>query len=115
LEETFTDSGEFQATTSYYKENRTKASRAETAIRKIGNLYSNERDTHEKGQLKYGNNVQMGTENQFVLFYTAQQRPTDTICFIISHLENIEATSLPMLITASADTDMGDMFMRLVV
>ena len=37
------------------------------------------KDDHmQNGQLKPGYNVQMATENQFILFYTTHQRPTDT-------------------------------------
>lgn len=49
----------------------------------------------KNGQLKPGYNVQMATENQFILFYTIHQRPTDTRCFI-PHFEKLASTSLPM-------------------
>jgi hypothetical protein len=50
-------------------------------------------DHMKTGQLKPGYNVQMATENQFILFYTIHQRPTDTRCFI-PHLEKLASTSL---------------------
>ena len=43
-------------------------------------------DHMKNGQLKPGYNVQMATENQFILFYSIHQRPTDTRCFI-PHME----------------------------
>src|SRR3954462_8167067 len=52
-------------------------------------------DHMKNGQLKPGYNVQMGTENQFILFYTIHQRPTDTRCFI-PHMEKLAASTLPM-------------------
>ena len=65
------------------------------------------KDDHMKnGQLKPGYNVQMATENQFILFYTMHQRPTDTRCFI-PHLEKLSASSLPMPKTVIADAGYG--------
>ncbi|KJD42942.1 IS1182 family transposase [Paenibacillus terrae] len=46
-------------------------------------------DHMRNGQLKPGYNVQMGTENQFVLGYSVHQRPTDTKC-LKPHLEHLE-------------------------
>ncbi|BAQ10201.1 transposase [Bacillus sp. OxB-1] len=63
-------------------------------------------DHMKNGQLKPGYNVQMATENQFVLFYTIHQRPTDTRCFI-PHLEKLAASSLPMPKTVTADAGYG--------
>ncbi|WP_445659499.1 transposase [Aeribacillus sp. FSL M8-0254] len=60
-------------------------------------------DHMKNGQLKPGYNVQIGTENQFILFYTIHQRPTDTRCFI-PHMEKLASTSLPMPQTVIADT-----------
>lgn len=51
-------------------------------------------DHMNNGQLKPGYNIQMATENQFVLFYTIHQRPTDTRCFKL-HIEALKNTSLP--------------------
>nr|WP_245934824.1 transposase [Anoxybacillus vitaminiphilus] len=73
-------------------------------------------DHMKNGQLKPGYNVQMGTENQFILFYTIHQRPTDTRCFI-PHFEKLASSSLPMpKNTSSQMQDMGakkTMYMRL--
>lgn len=60
----------------------------------------------KNGQLKPGYNVQMATENQFVLFYSIHQRPTDTRCFIL-HMEQLAASSLPMPKTVIADAGYG--------
>ncbi|MGN1211600.1 MAG: transposase, partial [Candidatus Cryptobacteroides sp.] len=49
-------------------------------------------DHMKNGQLKPGYNVQMATENQFILFYTIHQRPTDTRCFK-PHLEALKNSS----------------------
>lgn len=65
------------------------------------------KDDHMKnGQLKPGYNVQMATENQFILFYTIHQRPTDTRCFI-PHLEKLTSSSLPIPKTVIADAGYG--------
>ncbi|WP_342472262.1 IS1182 family transposase [Metasolibacillus sp. FSL H7-0170] len=65
------------------------------------------KDDHMKnGQLKAAYNVQMATENQFILFYSIHQRPTDTRCFI-PHLEKLAASSLPMPKTVIADAGYG--------
>ncbi|WP_339195065.1 hypothetical protein NSU02_07565 [Aeribacillus sp. FSL W8-0870] len=51
--------------------------------------------------------MQIGTENQFILFYPIHhQLPTDTRCFI-SHLEKLASTSLPMPQTVIADAGYG--------
>jgi transposase len=63
-------------------------------------------DHMKNGQLKPGYNVQMATENQFILFYSLHQRPTDTRCFI-PHLEQLAASSLPMPKTVIADAGYG--------
>ncbi|PLS16124.1 hypothetical protein CVD28_18975 [Bacillus sp. M6-12] len=63
-------------------------------------------DHMKNGQLKPGYNVQMATENQFILFYTIHQRPTDTRCFI-PHLEKLASSSLPMPKTVIADAGYG--------
>ncbi|MGG4147629.1 IS1182 family transposase, partial [Paenibacillus algorifonticola] len=63
-------------------------------------------DHMKNGQLKPGYNVQMATENQFVLFYSLHQRPTDTRCFI-PHMEKLAASSLPMPKTVIADAGYG--------
>ncbi|WP_234032712.1 IS1182 family transposase [Paenibacillus faecalis] len=63
-------------------------------------------DHMKNGQLKPGYNVQMATENQFILFYSIHQRPTDTRCFI-PHMERLAASSLPMPKTVIADAGYG--------
>ena len=63
-------------------------------------------DHMKNGQLKPGYNVQMATENQFILFFSLHQRPTDTRCFI-PHLERLAASSLPMPKTVIADAGYG--------
>ncbi|HCX48357.1 MAG TPA: IS1182 family transposase, partial [Bacillus sp. (in: Bacteria)] len=63
-------------------------------------------DHMKNGQLKAGYNVQMGTENQFILFYSIHQSLTDTRCFI-PHLEKLASTSLPMPKTVIADAGYG--------
>ena len=60
-------------------------------------------DHMKNGQLKPGYNIQIGTENQFVIGYSAHQRPGDTSC-MIDHLnvaENILG-KLPSTIIADA-------------
>ncbi len=54
-------------------------------------------------QLKPGYNVQIGTENQFILGYTLHQRPTDTRC-LIPHLEHVKTLlgTLPPTVIADA-------------
>ena len=63
-------------------------------------------DHMKNGQLKPGYNVQMATENQFILFYTIHQRPTDTRCFI-PHFEKLASSSLPMPKNVIADAGYG--------
>ncbi|MEK5230426.1 IS1182 family transposase [Lysinibacillus sp. FSL K6-0232] len=63
-------------------------------------------DHMKNGQLKPGYNVQMATENQFILYYSIHQRPTDTRCFI-PHLEKLAASTLPMPKTVIADAGYG--------
>jgi transposase len=63
-------------------------------------------DHMENGQLKPGYNVQMGTENQFVLGYSVHQRPTDTRC-LIPHLELLHSQPLPFPGQLVADAGYG--------
>src|SRR5690606_37839580 len=63
-------------------------------------------DHMKNGQLKPAYNVQMATENQFILFYTIAQRPTDTRCFI-PHFEHLEKSSLPIPKRVIADAGYG--------
>ncbi len=60
-------------------------------------------DHMKNGQLKPGYNVQIGTENQFIVSYSLHQRPTDTRC-LKPHLEKVKATlgKLPPVIIADA-------------
>ncbi|WP_106767367.1 transposase [Paenibacillus faecalis] len=70
-------------------------------------------DHMKNGQLKPGYNVQMATENQFILFYSIHQRPTDTRCFI-PHMERLAASdgfqtkSCPYLQTLRQQTGSDD-------
>lgn len=62
------------------------------------------KDDHLKnGQLKPCYNLQIGTENQFVVGYSLHQRPGDTRC-MIPHLESVRAKlgTLPKNIIADA-------------
>ena len=60
-------------------------------------------DHMRNGQLKPGYNVQVGTENQFIVGYSLHQRPTDTRC-LIPHLEKVKESlgKLPKTIIADA-------------
>jgi transposase len=60
-------------------------------------------DHMRNGQLKPGYNVQVGTENQFILGYSLHQRPTDTRC-LKPHLEKVKAAlgKLPKTVIADA-------------
>ena len=60
-------------------------------------------DHMRNGQLKPGYNVQVGTENQFIVGYSLHQRPTDTRC-LIPHLEKVKAFlgKLPKTVIADA-------------
>lgn len=55
------------------------------------------------GQLKPGYNVQIGTENQFIIGYSLHQRPTDTRC-LIPHLEHVSELlgTVPEIVVADA-------------
>jgi transposase len=60
-------------------------------------------DHMRNGQLKPGYNVQIGTENQFIVGYSLHQRPTDTRC-LKPHLEKVKTAlgKLPGTIIADA-------------
>ena len=45
-------------------------------------------DPMKNGQLKAGYNVQIGTENQFILGYSIHQKPTDTTT-LIPHINKL--------------------------
>ncbi|ECM9711828.1 transposase, partial [Salmonella enterica subsp. enterica serovar Infantis] len=63
-------------------------------------------DHMRNGQLKPGYNVQIGTENQFILGYSVHQRPTDTRC-LIPHLEKIKTQFGKLPGTVIADAGYG--------
>ena len=59
--------------------------------RRIGRTFMRMKEDHMKnGQLKPGYNVQIGTENQFVVGYSIHQSSTDTGC-LIPHLQRVKA------------------------
>jgi transposase len=60
-------------------------------------------DYMKNGHLKAGYNVQIGTENQFILGYSIHQKPSDTTT-LIPHLTNLETLvgKLPKNIIADA-------------
>ncbi len=60
-------------------------------------------DHMRNGQLKPGYNVQIGTENPFIIGYSLHQRPTDARCLKL-HLEKVKATlgKLPKTVIADA-------------
>jgi hypothetical protein len=65
------------------------------------------KDDHMKNdQLKLGYNVQMGTENQFIVGFSGHQRAGDARCFI-PHLEQLSAYGRPMPKRAIADSAYG--------
>lgn len=63
-------------------------------------------DHMRNGQLKPGYNVQIGTENQFIVGYSLHQRPTDTRC-LIPHLEQVKAVLGTVPPTVIADAGYG--------
>ncbi|WP_080836728.1 IS1182 family transposase [Cohnella massiliensis] len=63
-------------------------------------------DHMRNGQLKPGYNVQIGTENQFIVGYSLHQRPTDTRC-LIPHLEKIKSQFGKKPSTVIADAGYG--------
>ena len=66
------------------------------------------KDDHMKnGQLKPCYNVQMATENQFILSYSIHQNPTDTRCFI-PHMDKLAASRLPVPKVVIADAGYGN-------
>ncbi|MDP2735020.1 MAG: IS1182 family transposase [bacterium] len=60
-------------------------------------------DHMKNGQLKPGYNVQIGTENQFVVGYSVHQRPGDSGC-LVPHLKGLKAQlgRLPKKVIADA-------------
>jgi transposase len=63
-------------------------------------------DHMRNGQLKPGYNVQIGTENQFIIGYSLHQRPTDTRC-LKPHLEKVKAALGKLPGTLIADAGYG--------
>lgn len=63
-------------------------------------------DHMQNGQLKPGYNVQIGTENQFIVGYSLHQRPTDTRC-LIPHLEKVKSQLGKLPGTVIADAGYG--------
>ncbi|BFH11819.1 IS1182 family transposase [Paenibacillus melissococcoides] len=63
-------------------------------------------DHMKNGQLKPGYNVQIGTENQFVVGYSLHQRPTDTRC-MKPHLEKVKNALGKLPGTVIADAGYG--------
>ncbi len=63
-------------------------------------------DHMRNGQLKPGYNVQVGTENQFILAYSVHQRPTDTRC-LQPHMEKARKLlgGFPQTVIADAGYD----------
>lgn len=60
-------------------------------------------DSLRRANLKPGYNVQIGTENQFIVGFSVHQNPSDTVC-LIPHLEQLEKNlnRLPDKIMADA-------------
>ena len=58
------------------------------------------------GQLKPGYNVQIGTENRFILGYSIHQKPTDTTT-LIPHLEKVKKETGHVPSTVVADAGYG--------
>lgn len=63
-------------------------------------------DHMRNGQLKPGYNVQIGTENQFIVGYSLHQRPTDTRC-LKPHLDKVAAALNRRPKTVIADAGYG--------
>jgi transposase len=63
-------------------------------------------DHMKNGQLKPGYNVQIGTENQFVVGFSVHQRPGDSGC-LIPHLEGLKAQVGRLPETVIADAGYG--------
>ena len=63
-------------------------------------------DHMQNGQLKPGYNVQIGTENQFIVGYSLHQRPTDTRC-LKPHLDQVKAALGKLPSTVIADAGYG--------
>ncbi|WP_413377571.1 IS1182 family transposase [Alkalihalobacillus sp. 1P02AB] len=65
------------------------------------------KDDHmNNGQLKAGYNWQIGTQNQFILFYSLHSNPTDTRC-LVPHVEALKQSGLPWPKLLVADAGYG--------
>ena len=63
-------------------------------------------DHMRNGQLKPGYNIQIGTNEQFILHYTLHPNPTDTRTFA-PHMDSLKTTSLPPVQNIIADAGYG--------
>ncbi|MGY4111404.1 transposase [Aeribacillus pallidus] len=63
-------------------------------------------DHMKNGQLKPGYNVQIGTENQFVIGFSVHQRAGDTGC-LIPHFQPLSSYGRPMQKQVIADSGYG--------
>ena len=63
-------------------------------------------DNMKNGQLKPGYNVQLGTENQFVIGYSLHQRAGDPGC-LIPHFELLKKYNRPIPKSLTADSGFG--------
>jgi transposase len=75
----------------YEEQERKLAGRNSYAKTDEGATFMRMKEDHMKnGQLKPGYNVQMGTENRFVVGFSVHQRPGDSTC-LVPHLEALRA------------------------
>ncbi len=63
-------------------------------------------DHMNNGQLKAGYNWQVGTQDQFILFYTVHHNPTDTRC-LEPHIAQLKEANLPLPEFIIADAGYG--------
>lgn len=63
-------------------------------------------DLMHNGQLKAGYNIQIGTENQYVIWFSLHQEPGDTSC-LISHLDELKQQMKRLPINVIADSGYG--------
>lgn len=88
----------------YEEQEKKLAGRNSYAKTDEGATFMRMKEDHMKnGQLKPGYNVQMGTENRFVVGFSVHQRPGDSTC-LVPHLEELRARlgSLPENVIADA-------------
>ncbi len=88
--------------------NRFRSERMKEVLEKVFTaiLQFLKEDHMRNGQLKPGYNVQIGTENQFIVGYSLHQRPTDTRC-LKPHLEKLKASLGKLPHTVIADAGYG--------